>query len=44
MAINCGGPGFNLSREFLLQEARPQLLALANRLQGPDGMAAANVT
>ena len=36
MAINCGGPGFNLSREFLLEEVRPQLLALAMRLQGMD--------
>jgi len=36
MAINCGGPGFNLSREFLLEEVRPQLLALARRLEGPD--------
>lgn len=34
MAINCGGPGFNLSREFLLEEVRPPLLALASRLQG----------
>jgi DNA-binding IclR family transcriptional regulator len=37
MAINCGGPGFDLSREFLLEEVRPQLLALARRLEGPDG-------
>jgi len=37
MAINCGGPGFNLSREFLLEEVRPQLLALAHRLQGLSG-------
>ena len=44
MAINCGGPGFNLSREFLLQEARPNLLALGRRLQGLDGVAAASVT
>lgn len=36
MAINCGGPGFNLSREFLLQEVRPQLLALGARLQGME--------
>ncbi len=34
MAINCGGPGFSLSPEFLLGEVRPQLLALARRLQG----------
>jgi DNA-binding IclR family transcriptional regulator len=37
MAINCGGPGFDLSREFLLEEVRPQMLALARRLEGPDG-------
>jgi DNA-binding IclR family transcriptional regulator len=34
MAVNCGGPSFNLSREFLLGEVRPALLALARRLQG----------
>ena len=34
MAINCGGPSFNLSRDFLLDEVRPQLLDLASRLQG----------
>lgn len=34
MAINCGGPGFNLSPRFLMDEVRPQLLALASRLQG----------
>jgi DNA-binding IclR family transcriptional regulator len=38
MAINCGGPGFNLSPEFLLQEVRPEMLALAARLEGLDGM------
>lgn len=34
MAINCGGPSFNLSPQFLLDEVRPQMLALAARLQG----------
>lgn len=34
MAINCGGPGFNLSPEFLLREVRPEMLALAARLEG----------
>jgi DNA-binding IclR family transcriptional regulator len=34
MGVNCGGPGFSLPREFLLQDVRPQLLALAARLQG----------
>ena len=32
MAINCGGPGVNLSPEFLLAEVRPRLLELAARL------------
>jgi DNA-binding IclR family transcriptional regulator len=36
MAINCGGPGFNLSPEFLLAEVRPQMLALAKRLEGAE--------
>jgi DNA-binding IclR family transcriptional regulator len=39
MAINCGGPGFNLSPEFLLGEVRPQLLALAHRLEQPGSAA-----
>jgi DNA-binding IclR family transcriptional regulator len=34
MAINCGGPSFNLSPQFLLDEVRPQMLALAEGLQG----------
>lgn len=37
MAINCGGPSFHLTPGFLLEEVRPQLLALADRLQGGDG-------
>jgi DNA-binding IclR family transcriptional regulator len=37
MAINCGGPSFKLSREFLLEQVRPPLLALASRLQGMRG-------
>jgi DNA-binding IclR family transcriptional regulator len=28
MAINCGGPAFNLSREFLLESVRPKLLEI----------------
>jgi DNA-binding IclR family transcriptional regulator len=39
MAINCGGPSFNLSREFLLEEVRPAMLALASRLQGLGSVA-----
>lgn len=34
MAINCGGPGFSLPCQFLLDEVRPALLALAGQLQG----------
>lgn len=34
MAINCGGPSTTLSREFLLNEVRPRLLELAQRLEG----------
>ena len=37
MAINCGGPSFSLAPQFLLDKVRPPLLALAARLQGPDG-------
>lgn len=33
MAINCGGPSFNLSREFLLGEVRPRLIEVAQRLE-----------
>jgi DNA-binding IclR family transcriptional regulator len=32
MAINCGGPSASLSKEFLLREVKPRLLALAARL------------
>ena len=39
MAINCGGPGFHLSPEFLLGEVRPSLLALGQRLQDLGGLA-----
>jgi DNA-binding IclR family transcriptional regulator len=37
MAISCGGPGSKLSREFLLEEVRPPLVAVAARLQGLGG-------
>ena len=33
MAINCGGPAFQLSPQFLLEQARPRLLAMVRRLQ-----------
>ncbi|MFZ6718699.1 IclR family transcriptional regulator [Undibacterium sp. Ji49W] len=34
VAINCGGPAFLLSKEFLLHEVRPKLLQLVRDLQG----------
>jgi DNA-binding IclR family transcriptional regulator len=34
MAVNCGGPSFSLPPERLLDEVRPRLLALGERLQG----------
>ncbi|MEW5890950.1 MAG: IclR family transcriptional regulator [Pseudomonadota bacterium] len=37
MAINCGGPAFSLSREFLLQEVRPRLIELVQRLEASLG-------
>lgn len=33
MAINCGGPSADLSKEFLLEQVRPRLIALARRLE-----------
>lgn len=33
MAINCGGPSSSVSKEFLLTEVRPRLVALAERLE-----------
>ena len=32
MAINCGGPAFNLSPDFLLDKIRPKLLELGRKL------------
>ena len=37
MAINCGGPGFSLSPDYLLQQVRPQMVTLAHRLEEPGG-------
>ncbi len=37
MSINCGGPGFHLSRQFLMDEVRPQMVAIAAQLQGAGG-------
>ncbi len=33
MVINCGGPSFNVSPEFLLNEARPRLVEMVSRLE-----------
>jgi DNA-binding IclR family transcriptional regulator len=32
MAINCGGPSTSVSKEYLLDEVRPRLIAIARRL------------
>lgn len=34
LSINCGGPAFNLSPEFLLNEVKPRLVMLVDRLRG----------
>ena len=39
MVVSCGGPGVNLSPQFLMTEVRPQLLALVRKLQGACGEA-----
>ena len=33
MVINCGGPSFNLSPEFLLNEVRPRFLDMVARIE-----------
>jgi DNA-binding IclR family transcriptional regulator len=33
LSMNCGGPSFNLSPEFLLNEVKPRLLDVAERLR-----------
>ena len=38
MAINCGGPAFTLSRDFLLGEVRPRLIRLVRRLEASLGV------
>jgi DNA-binding IclR family transcriptional regulator len=37
MVVNCGGPGVNLSPQFLMSQVRPQLAALVNKLQNASG-------
>ncbi len=38
MSINCGGPSFSLSPEFLLDEVRPRLLAMTQSLKESFGV------
>ncbi len=38
MALNCGGPSFNLSRAFLLDEVRPRLSSVVRRLEDALGV------
>ena len=33
MVINCGGPSFNVSPEFLLGEVRPRLIEMVSRIE-----------
>ncbi|MGH8808592.1 MAG: IclR family transcriptional regulator [Noviherbaspirillum sp.] len=33
LSLNCGGPAFNLSPDFLVNEVRPRLLEIAERLR-----------
>jgi DNA-binding IclR family transcriptional regulator len=40
MVISCGGPGFNLSSQFLMDQVRPKLVALVGKLQGAQAGAA----
>jgi DNA-binding IclR family transcriptional regulator len=39
MAINCGAPAYMVSKEFLLGQVRPRLIALANELETSLGTA-----
>lgn len=36
LSINCGGPAFHLSPEYLLKEVQPRLAALVERLRRPQ--------
>jgi DNA-binding IclR family transcriptional regulator len=39
MAVNCGAPAYMVSKEFLLEQVRPRLIALANELETSLGTA-----
>ena len=34
MVLNCGGPSFKLTPEYLLQEVRPRLIDVVARIEG----------
>jgi hypothetical protein len=38
MALNCGAPSMLCKPDFLLEEVRPRLIALAQRLEGSMGV------
>jgi DNA-binding IclR family transcriptional regulator len=38
MSINCGGPGFNLSPDYLLREVRPLMVSMGQQLQHLGGL------
>jgi DNA-binding IclR family transcriptional regulator len=40
MAINCGAPAYMVSKEFLLEQVRPRLVALVSELENSLGTAA----
>ncbi len=40
MAINCGAPAYMVSKEFLLEQVRPRLIALVSELETSLGTAA----
>ncbi len=37
MAVSCGGPAFNLSQKFLLNEVRPRLIDMVRRIEASVG-------
>jgi DNA-binding IclR family transcriptional regulator len=39
MVVSCGGPGFNLSPQYLMAEVRPRLVALVKTLSDVSGTA-----
>jgi hypothetical protein len=37
MSLNCGGPAFSLSPDFLLKEVRLRLIELVHRIEASFG-------